>query len=178
MPVLPVPSLAAPVTGTPISQAYLTQQVYNPLMFVLGKPVATLLQTSAWNTPNNVTPYNTVPWQSSGIDNWGGHSNSTNNTRYTVQVAGIYQLSGAVTWQANATGVRAAEFMKNGSALGGTNLYMPASSSNFFTVSLPAYIVACAVGDYLEIGGYQSSGSALATVTGGSYFSISYLGQQ
>jgi hypothetical protein len=173
-----VPSLAQPVTGQPLSQSYLKAQVYDPANFILGKPSATLLQSSAWNTPNNASPYTTAPWQSSGFDNWAGHSNTTNNTRYVIPVAGIYQLSGALTWAANATGVRAAEFMKNGTALGGSNLYMPASSSNFFTVSLPAYFVQCVVGDYLEIGGFQNSGAPLATVPGGCYFSITYVSQQ
>lgn len=178
MPTPPVPSLAAPQVGVPANAAYLTSQLYNPLLFTLGKPSATLIQTSPWNTPNNTTPYGTVPWQSSSVDNWNAHSNVTNNTRYVVPVAGIYRLSGAVTWTNNATGVRAAEFMKNGSALSGTNVWQPASSANFLTVTLPAYNVQCAVGDYLEIGGYQNSGAALATVIGGSYFSINFESQQ
>lgn len=145
------------------------------LSFYDSKPTATLIQTSAWSTPNNVSPYNTAPFQSSTEDNWGGHSNVTNNTRYTVPVAGTYRVSGLITWTTNGTGIRAAEIFKNGSAVAGTNAIMQVASSNFSTVQCPAVNVPCVVGDYLELGGYQNSGASLNTVTSGTFMSIEFL---
>lgn len=145
------------------------------LSFYDNKPTATLIQTSAWSTPNNTTPYNTVPFQSSTEDNWNGHSNVTNNTRYVIQVAGTYRISGAITWTTNATGIRAADIQKNGTRISGVDEFTQVASSNFASVWIPAVNVVCVVGDYLEMGGYQNSGASLNTVTGSTYLSVEFL---
>lgn len=145
------------------------------LAFLDSKPTATLIQTSAWGTPNQSSPYTTAPFQSSTEDNWSGHSNVTNNTRYTIPVAGTYRLSGMISWTTSGTGLRAAEWWKNGSVLPGSNAFMQIASSNFSTVQLPAYNVVCAVGDYLELAAIQTSGASLNTVTTGTYMSVEFL---
>lgn len=145
------------------------------LAFYDNRPTATLNQNAAWSTPNSTTPYNTAPFQTSNEDNWGGHSNVTNNTRYTIQVAGTYRVSGALTWTTNGTGIRACDLQKNGTRITGSNTYMQCASANFSTVQVPAMNVVCAVGDYLEIGGFQNSGASLNTVTAGSYLSVEFL---
>lgn len=140
-----------------------------------AKPTATLYQTSAWSVGNNVNPYLTAPWQASQEDTWGGHNNVTNNTRYTIPLAGTYRVSGALMFTTNATGVRAINVQKNGSTLPGIDAFVNAGSSNSTSVVLPASNVVCAVGDYLEIGGYQNSGAALSTTTLGCFMSIEFL---
>lgn len=147
------------------------------LSFYDNKPTATMYETSAFAAPNNPSPYPTVPWQASSEDNWGGHSNVTNNTRYTVQVAGTYRVSGVVTWTSSATGTRACDVQKNGTRV-------PSNSSGstfveavagFLSVPVPATNVVCAVGDYLEIGAFQNSGGTLNTVAGACYMSVEFL---
>lgn len=145
------------------------------LAFMNNRPTALMIMTSSWSTPNNVaSPLDTAPWNGTQIDNWGGHSNTVNSSRYTIQVAGVYQVSALMTWTANATGVREADFQKNGSALAGSVAVSQVSAAQFCSVALPAYNIACDVGDYLEVGGYQNSGAALNTVVGGCYFSVTY----
>lgn len=149
------------------------------LAFYNNKPTATLFQNAAWSTPNNVSgpPYNTVPFQTSSEDNWSGHSNVTNNTRYTVQVAGTYRVSGVITWTSNATGTRAADLQKNGARISSnvSGASFVQSAAGFITVQVPASNVVCAVGDYLELGGFQNSGGSLNTVPGATYFSVEFL---
>lgn len=141
-----------------------------------NKPTATLTQNAVWSTPNNQSsPYATAPFQQSNEDNWTGHSNVTNNTRYTIQVAGTYRVSGALTWTTNGTGVRACDLQKNGTRIAGSNVFMQVASANFSTVQVPAMNVVCAVGDYLEIGGFQNSGATLNTYAGGCYLSVEFL---
>lgn len=147
------------------------------LAFYNNKPTATMYETSAFSAPNNPSPYPTVPFQASSEDNWSGHNNVTNNTRYTVQVAGTYRVSGVVTFASNATGTRAADIQKNG-----TRIASNASGSSFvqavagfISVQVPAANVVCAVGDYLEMGAFQNSGGSLNTVPGATYFSVEFL---
>lgn len=145
------------------------------LSFWDSKPTATLYQTSVWASPNNVNPYNTVPFQASSEDNWGGHNNVTNNTRYTIQVAGTYRVSGSIMFATNSTGIRAINVQKNGTALTGIDAFVNAGASSSTSVMLPAANVVCAAGDYLELGGYQNSGGSLNTATLGTYMSVEFL---
>lgn len=98
------------------------------------------------------------------IDNWSGHSNSTNNSRYTAQVAGVYTVSGCYAPVSNATGYRAARITKNGTpVMGGAGSEGPAPS--FETgVLTPVIAISMAVGDYVEVQGFQNSGGALNTI--------------
>lgn len=167
----PVPSIAQPVTGFPLSQAYLTSQVYNVADFLLNKPDATVYLAADFTLGNNA--YTVVPWTAAQTDNWNGHSNSTNSSRYTVPVSGTYAVSGAVTFDANATGQRVTKIYKNGSAVTGTNLWEPASA-NFVTVSIPPFSIPCLVGDYLEIAAFQNSGGNLAVKSVGAYMHVEF----
>lgn len=171
----PVPSLTQPVTGYPISQAYLQAQVYNPLDFVLNKPVATMYMTADWSLPNSA--YQTVPWNAALTDNWNGHSNTTNNTRYTVQTAGTYSLSGVATFDGNATGARAVKIYKNGAGISGTNLWEAAVGTNYISIAIPAFSIPCVTGDYLEIAVYQNSGNNLNVKAVGSYMNVEFAHQ-
>ena len=42
------------------------------------------------------------------------HSNAVNNSRLTVPVTGVYNVTFAVTWLANATGIRDIALKRNG----------------------------------------------------------------
>lgn len=147
------------------------------LSFYDNKPTATLYENAVFSVPNNPSPYTPVTWQVASEDNWGGHSGVTNPSRYTVQVAGTYRVSGVVTFSSNATGTRAADLQKNG-------VRFPSNSSGasfvqavagFLSVQVPATNIVCAVGDYIEMGAFQNSGGALNTVAGASYMSVEFL---
>lgn len=99
-------------------------------------------------------------------DNWSGHSNVTNPSRYTSQVAGWYLVNGVYTPVANATGFRAVRLQKNGSPVIGSGNYGPnnGGTAEQGMVS-PTTEIFLAVGDYVEVAGWQSSGAALGTVT-------------
>jgi hypothetical protein len=93
------------------------------------------------------------------------HDNATNNTRLTIPagMGGLYALSGAVSYAANATGTRQARWRVNGTALinGGVNL-VPASPSGL-TIVQSTVFVRLAAGDFVELYGIQDSGAALNT---------------
>ncbi|MEE1838082.1 hypothetical protein [Streptomyces sp. SP17KL33] len=97
------------------------------------------------------------------FDSDGGHSTTTNTSRYTVQVPGVYLITGTASFAGNATGNRAVRLGVNGNGVIGsfvkTLAATVAHSSGVATVAQ----VQCVAGDYIEVFGYQSSGGALMT---------------
>ena len=113
-----------------------------------------------------------------------GHDNATNNTRIFARTAGKYEVTGQVTFAANATGIRALSINLNaaGNVASGTVL-ISAQVNNLGTAStaVPAGVVQVypmAAGDYVELFAYQSSGAGLALNTGlaNTYLRIKWVG--
>lgn len=100
------------------------------------------------------------------IDNYGGHSTSVNNTRYTAQVAGWYTVSGVVAFISNATGFRASRIAKNGTQVMGFAASTTAATSLSTAPALPTRAIQLNVGDYIELQGLQNSGGTLTTNLG------------
>lgn len=111
-----------------------------------------------------------VTFDTETFDNGGLHSTASNTSRLTASVAGYYYIHGSVAWFPNASGIRQVELRKNaaGSGSGGTQLgivtHEPASGGAYAIqeVSTVAYLTA---GDYVELFGYQTSGSTLSMNT-------------
>lgn len=117
--------------------------------------------------------WDVIPLGSETFDSNGLHSNSTNSSRITAQVAGPYYVCGAVRFLSNATGDRKAAIRKNsgGSSSGGTRqvgAIHRAAPGDVTEIPL-ATIVELGVGDYVELFAFQSSGGALSIEGGESY---------
>jgi len=107
------------------------------------------------------------------------HSNTTNPTRFTVPSgkAGYYQLTIIGEWQSNGSGQRRIEYWVNGSTKVGT-LNIPAGSSGALGMCASFTTDSLAVGDYIEVKVFQSSGGNLDwyMFADGQKFSMVYLG--
>lgn len=81
---------------------------------------------------------------------------------------GVYEVSGSITFDLNATGGRAACIRKNGTTpLEGSASQIGASASTYTTVhTKPGFLVTLAAGDYIELVPYQDSGVGLYTAVG------------
>jgi hypothetical protein len=99
------------------------------------------------------------------VDSDGGHSTVTNTSRYTCQTAGLYFATGSACWATSGTGTRTLQFLLNGAAIQGSAIQAAATSSNNGSVCCTCF-VQLAVGDYIELAGWQNSGGTLATSTG------------
>jgi hypothetical protein len=145
--------------------AYLNS-VRDALNFLLNVPIAQLIQNTTQSIANStVTP---LAFDGSVVDSYGGHSNTTNNTRYVAQVAGWYNLSGPAAFAANTTGVRVARLRNTGTDV----VYFDAWAQTVAAASTPSAVCAegilfLNVGNYAELGGYQTSGGALSTIVAG-----------
>jgi hypothetical protein len=135
------------------------------IAFYDNRPTAFLVQTSFGSIPNTtLTP---LSFQVANYDKWGAWSSGA-NTRYTAQVAGIYAVSGYVTWVPNGTGTRIGTIMYNGSGVqGGESENAAVNGTNNATSVAPPILISAAVGDYFQLGAYQSSGGSLFTDVAG-----------
>lgn len=158
---LPVPNPRTAVAGEYEAAAYFNA-LRDAVNFLANPPLATLYQSTATASANAV-------WIALGLDTttqdtYGGHSNTTNNTRYTAIVAGTYEVCGTVAWPANSVGARGVRIMKNGSTVvTGSATFTGTTNGDVYAITTPAYQVPMQVGDYLEVWGFQSSGGALST---------------
>lgn len=159
---LPVPSPRTFVVGETETGSYFNS-LRDALNFLLNPPAATLVQIATASL--TTATWTAIGFDSSTFDNYGGHSNSVNNSRYTVQAAGKYLVSGAAAFAANNTGTRGAKVEKNGSVVPGPYTLGPTASGRAMSASMSSFIIPCSVGDYLELFGFQDSGGGLSTTS-------------
>lgn len=133
--------------------------------FLLNPPIAVLTQNTVQSiaTGGSGTP---ITFDGSIEDSYSAHSTVTNNSRYTAQVAGWYVFTGTVAFASNSTGVRVAEFAKNGTAVSYTQEWAANTGANPWSETA-SFMVQMIVGDYVELWGYQTSGGALNTMITG-----------
>ena len=117
------------------------------------------------------------------FDTDGMHDTVTNNTRLTCRTAGKYLLVGHASWVAVAGTRRLIGIWLNGMGTGVCVARMDLSGAAGEAGSEMGPVVATiwdlAVGDYVELGAYQTTGSPLNIVAGSAYspeFMASYLG--
>jgi hypothetical protein len=158
-----------PVTSSQSPGNFITGALWNAGVkalgdFLLGVPVFQGYQATVQSIPSGT--WTALSIDTGVIDSDGGHSNVTNPSRYTNQVAGVYLLLGFSALVANATGVRGTRLSINGSTT------VRGSQTNLTTVSSSVFAAPCwgvarlAVGDYVECQTFQNSGGALNTNNG------------
>ncbi|MFH8380631.1 hypothetical protein ACH4E7_06775 [Kitasatospora sp. NPDC018058] len=160
---LPVPVPASVVPGGYETGALWNANVYNGLTFLLNAPLFQGYQSAAQSIPNgSVTA---IGIDTTTIDTYAGHSNTVNNSRYTVQAgaAGWYQVTAALGFVANANGARALEIHKNGTVIKLGYAGTDDSRVDIAAALQATAIIQLAAGDYVEGFAYQTSGGALAT---------------
>lgn len=154
---LPVPVPASEQAGNLITGATWNATVYNGLTYLLNPPAFWGYQTAAQSlTANNPAA---ILLDSEQIDSYGGHSTTSNTSRYVAQVSGYYFAFASVIWQSNATGNRVAQLYKNGSPINAA--YGSFSTTAFLASAVAAGIVQLNSGDYLEM--YANQGTAVST---------------
>lgn len=160
----PAPTVA--VAGQPTQASNQFNRLADRVAFLLAPPLAILRQTVAQSIPNNAMT--ALLFDTEDLDREGGHSTSSNTSRYTAQTAGYYEVSGAVGFTGNATGSRLAQINVNGTGQNGTEVgWGTVPNSGHLEIVVPSTMVYLNVGDYVELAAFQSSGGALNTFLSG-----------
>jgi hypothetical protein len=157
---LPVPVMRNYVPGETEVGAFFNAQ-RDAMNFLLNVPACNAVQA----TPQTVgtAAWTSLALDSTVFDSYGGHSNSTNNSRYTAQVSGWYLVFAASCWPSNATGWRGIRVTKNGSQVAGGATEVGASAAGVTAIATPSVICFLNAGDYVEAQGWQNSGGNLNT---------------
>jgi hypothetical protein len=115
-------------------------------------------------------------------DTSGFHSTTSNNSRITIPSgkAGYYLITGVATYQGGSAGAGQRDlYVQLNGTTGLVNVVSQrVTNLNFLGMSL-SDIQYLAVGDYIELGGYQDSGTSASTFTQGSrrvFLAVQYLG--
>lgn len=163
-----VPSQDTASVGGKVTAALWNADVRDAVDFLLDPPRCRVTHTatvSASNTTNTAHAWDTEDFDSDGI-----HSTSVNTSRLTIVTDGVYQLSGAISWAGNSTGLRYQMWFKNGASMGiDYQSVVAAGSSSTIVVPAPTAMVALVAGDYIELVGYQNSGGSLNMNPAASY---------
>ena len=115
----------------------------------------------------NVT-YTNLGWDAEHFDPFGLHDNAVNNSRITIAKAGKYFVHTVVKWDFNTTGTRFVFILVNGTI----NIGLEQEGKSFDQLMIVQRQFNLAVGDYLQVQVYQSSGGNLIVRGAGQYNSF------
>lgn len=153
-----VPSPRTWTVGELLTAAKLNTDLRDGLNFLLAPPFAVLRKSADQSIPSGSTTQ--VTWDVEDIDRDGGHSNVTNNSRYTSNTAGWYRISTICTWGSVGSDNRSLTFARNGSA----SFDIVANATN--TLALKGNITLfLAVSDYVDVRVLQTSGVSVNIAT-------------
>lgn len=158
-----VPSPATEAPGNFNTSALFNAQVRDLNAFSLGPPVFYGLQTLSQSFANNATV--AVALDTEIVDSDGGHSVTTNTSRYTAQVPGLYLVLGIGTFVANTAGVRSVRVALNGTTVRGSQITQPPASTQWAGATW-ALVTLNGTTDYVELTVSQTSGSTLTSYFG------------
>jgi hypothetical protein len=159
-----IPTVPTEVPGNFWTAALWNANVLGGLNYLFA-PVRFKGYSSTAQSFTSGTTIGSLTLDSELYDSDGGHSTVTNTSRFTVQTAGLYHVTGAVTYGINSTGTRMLCVLLNGVVVVGSKVQVMPSATNGATVKT-ATDVQCAVGDYIELGTWQNAGTAGTTVVG------------
>jgi hypothetical protein len=148
------------------------------LSFQRNVPMAVLTVTTVSGANSSIASgsFVAINFDTSLMDNYSGHSSTTNNSRYTAQVAGWYWVRACVSFSnANATGNRGVQLYVNGTAVAYVfTIVLAGTTANFcgYEASGPVFLN---VGDYVEARAFQSSGSAIGLNAAGNNMSLYWM---
>lgn len=119
----------------------------------------------------------TITWEVEDYDNYLMHSTTTNTSRLTVPVDGLYDIKVGLDIQANAGGYRNLDILENGAVLIASMTVAPANGDNTrLVLPVEGRFVA---GNYVEARFTQNSGATLTVHDGihtRSFFSARWVG--
>lgn len=149
------------VAAAILTAAQLNTDIRDNENFLFNPPQCRAFNNANISITNNldtILGLNSERWDS-GTPSNNMHDNTTNNSRIICRVAGLYLISGHISWAANATGKRYLQLRLNG-ATGIAETYERPTVSEVATMSVST-TYQLAVNDYVEMRCYQDSGAAL-----------------
>lgn len=161
MPTVPT----APTVSPAVSSTTQMNLFRDAINFALAPPHAELRQTAAQSISSAVAAVILFDTEDvdTDVDGVGGHSTSSNTSRYTARYPGWYEVSGGVSFAASATNRRLCWWRVNGVDMNASEGGHPGSAAGTLGTVARTKLVYLAIGDYVELVAFQDSGGALLT---------------
>lgn len=159
----PLPNPPVRPAGSTLTSGIYGSDVTDSIQFLVNPPTFVGTQTVAQSIANSA--WTAITLDTEQLDDYDGHSTSVNTSRWTCPTgyAGWYTVCGVYAPFGNATGFRAARIQVNGSPILGAASYIPPAGAIDTGIVTPTRDIQLAVGDYVQLAGFQSSGGALNT---------------
>jgi hypothetical protein len=149
-------------TGNFLTAALWNTQVRDATAFLAGPPV--FFGYASVSQSLSAATYTAALLDTEVVDTYGGHSTSTNTSRYTAQIAGTYEVVGTGSVASNSGGLLSLYVAKNGTELTGSRTATnPMTGHNTGMPTAPVQVPLLA-GDYVEV--YVYNQTAVSTATG------------
>lgn len=160
MPVVPNP----PVFGANgVAPSTLLNQLRDAVNFLQRPPRCVLRQTVVQSIPTGGTGA-AFAWDVHDVDTAGGHSTTTNNSRYNAQYQGWYQISGGGVYNGGGVGRRETWIRRNGVDVAASESGEHINIAGAITgPPSRTYELFLDVGDYVELIAFQDTGAAINT---------------
>lgn len=164
-----VPSTRYFTAGEVETGAYLNASVTNLGNFMLGRPVAQLVTSTAGGNAVAATTAVAIPFTSSNINRDNAWSSGTNPSRYTAATAGWYWVSGSMSWANTALTYRSSFLRTNGSTAvpGSTFTILGSSTAGSQTTTSNGFVYLNGTTDYIELIAYSGTATTLGTPPSG-----------
>ncbi|MFI6266164.1 hypothetical protein [Micromonospora sp. NPDC051006] len=148
-----------------LNSTNLNAYLRDPIRFLMNPPRAKLRQAVAQTLTTGVLTALTFTAETvdTDLDGIGGHSTSSNTSRYTARYPGWYQISGGCTFASSATGIRLLRWAVNGTNILGNDVLVGAVSGNTTRISARTELVPLDIGDYVELFAQHTAGANLNT---------------
>lgn len=166
-----VPTAYTWTVGELMTASKLNSYLRDAVGFLLARPYATLTHTLAQSIPDSTNTALSFNTEVADTDN--GHSTTSTISRYVVQTAGIWTVTGSVPWNLNAVGKREC-FVRTNGAFEFSSSAIVVGANVRCSLSVTDK-VACSVGDYIEIVGWHNGGAGITidpTFHGGQRFHL------
>lgn len=160
-----VPNPRTWTSSEQVTAAKLNTDIRDSWNFFKARPFCLLGKTA--DTSITISTLTAIPWDVELKDSDGGHSNVTNNSRYTAQTAGWYSVRcSTFLFRADFSWVDLT-IRKNGTTQQSRSTLIPTMGNNDFAVLATAGYVQLAVSDYVEatiimLGGSSNNGNVVA----------------
>lgn len=158
-------------TGDDITAARLNQDLRDNPAFLATPPSCRVFNSANISHATSGSDQY-LTFNSERFDTDTMHSTVSNTGRITFTTAGKYLFGGNVEFAANATGQRSLKVRLNGATVIASGPHHDAAASGV-TQCLVAGYYSFSASDYIELGGFQSSGGAL-NMTASSNYSPEY----
>lgn len=145
-------------TGELVTPTTMNNEWGGNVSFLANPPACRVYNNAAQSVAS--ATFTALAFNSERFDTDNMHDTVTNNSRITINTAGLYVVTGHVEWAANTTSERIVEFLVNGTNEVAVQRQSANTTGGAHLFSITTMLKLAAT-DYIQLRVYQATGGAL-----------------